>query len=127
MSPFCPPSTRPPSLPRPSSPSLFVFFSAVNLLDSKASQGELGWISYPSHGVSILSHSANPASHSQRAILGVHNQGFSKLLPFTLRDVGPMSQMQINPHFFLFFFLDILFRWAGYRSSIQSWPYGGDA
>ncbi|XP_075895969.1 ephrin type-A receptor 3 isoform X5 [Nelusetta ayraudi] len=29
----------------------------VNLLDSKASQGELGWISYPSHGVSILSHS----------------------------------------------------------------------
>ncbi|MEQ2276670.1 Ephrin type-A receptor 3, partial [Xenotaenia resolanae] len=22
----------------------------VNLLDSKASQGELGWISYPSHG-----------------------------------------------------------------------------
>uniref|UniRef100_W5LC30 receptor protein-tyrosine kinase n=1 Tax=Astyanax mexicanus TaxID=7994 RepID=W5LC30_ASTMX len=32
----------------------FFFFSfsfpAVNLLDSKASQGELGWISYPSHG-----------------------------------------------------------------------------
>lgn len=26
---------------------------AVNLLDSKASQGELGWISSPSHGVSI--------------------------------------------------------------------------
>lgn len=35
-------------------PSLFVFLATVNLLDSKASQGELGWISYPQHGVSIL-------------------------------------------------------------------------
>lgn len=41
-------------------PSLFVFLATVNLLDSKASQGELGWISYPSHGVSILSHSVYP-------------------------------------------------------------------
>uniref|UniRef100_A0A4W6FEK4 receptor protein-tyrosine kinase n=1 Tax=Lates calcarifer TaxID=8187 RepID=A0A4W6FEK4_LATCA len=32
-------------------PSLFPsFLTTVNLLDSKASQGELGWISYPSHG-----------------------------------------------------------------------------
>lgn len=35
--------------------SLFVLLTTVNLLDSKASQGELGWISYPQHGVSILS------------------------------------------------------------------------
>uniref|UniRef100_A0A3Q1D4T2 receptor protein-tyrosine kinase n=1 Tax=Amphiprion ocellaris TaxID=80972 RepID=A0A3Q1D4T2_AMPOC len=27
-----------------------LFLTTVNLLDSKASQGELGWISYPSHG-----------------------------------------------------------------------------
>lgn len=33
--------------------SFVLFFPAVNLLDSKASQGELGWISSPSHGVSI--------------------------------------------------------------------------
>lgn len=32
-------------------PPLSFSFPAVNLLDSKASQGELGWISYPSHGV----------------------------------------------------------------------------
>uniref|UniRef100_A0A8C5E546 receptor protein-tyrosine kinase n=1 Tax=Gouania willdenowi TaxID=441366 RepID=A0A8C5E546_GOUWI len=30
--------------------SSFLFLATVNLLDSKASQGELGWISYPSHG-----------------------------------------------------------------------------
>uniref|UniRef100_A0A669BZF1 Ephrin type-A receptor 3 n=1 Tax=Oreochromis niloticus TaxID=8128 RepID=A0A669BZF1_ORENI len=29
---------------------LSLFLTTVNLLDSKASQGELGWISYPSHG-----------------------------------------------------------------------------
>lgn len=29
-------------------------FLAVNLLDSKASQGELGWISYPPHGVCMF-------------------------------------------------------------------------
>lgn len=32
---------------------ILVFF-AVNLLDSKTIQGELGWISYPSHGVSSV-------------------------------------------------------------------------
>lgn len=58
----------------------------------------------------------------------IQNQGFSTLLPFSLRDVDPMSQMQINPHFFFFFpGHSILFRCSGYRSSIQSWPYGGDA
>lgn len=103
MSPFVPPRPPPPSpSPHPSSPSLFVFFSSVNLLDSKASQGELGWISYPSHGVSILSHSC--ITLTAVATLRVHNRGFSKLLPFTLHDVGPMSQMQINPHFFSIFF-----------------------
>lgn len=39
----------------------------------------------------------------------IQNRGFSTLRPFSLRDVDPMSQMQINPHFFFFFFLDILF------------------
>uniref|UniRef100_A0A674CXW1 receptor protein-tyrosine kinase n=1 Tax=Salmo trutta TaxID=8032 RepID=A0A674CXW1_SALTR len=31
-------------------PVVILLLSTVNLLDSKASQGELGWISYPSHG-----------------------------------------------------------------------------
>lgn len=38
--------------------TMFVYlcFLLVNLLDSKTIQGELGWISYPSHGVSSVNY-----------------------------------------------------------------------
>lgn len=45
---------------------LFFFsFPAVNLLDSKASQGELGWISYPPHGVCMSMLTINPHAGEQ--------------------------------------------------------------
>lgn len=35
---------------------VYLYFLLVNLLDSKTVQGELGWISYPSHGVSVVNY-----------------------------------------------------------------------
>lgn len=45
--------------------SLSFSFPAVNLLDSKASQGELGWISYPPHGVCMSMLTINPHAGEQ--------------------------------------------------------------
>lgn len=118
-------------------PSLFVFFTTVNLLDSKASQGELGWISYPQHGVSILCFCVSPHLiwalsprrqvhwHGDDAGFGpaTHGIGIFKLLWFSLCDVDLLSHMQINPLFFRGF---CPFCLSGYGLSAQNSPYGED-
>lgn len=84
-------------------PSLFVFLITVNLLDSKASQGELGWISYPQHGVSIppfcislhLIWALSPQRriHWHKEDAGLRPTTHEKLLQFSLCDVDPLSHM----------------------------------
>lgn len=86
-------------------PSVFVFLTTVNLLDSKASQGELGWISYPQHGVSIprfyvslhliwmFSPQRRIDWHEEDAVIrpATYEIGIFKLLQFSLCDVDPLE------------------------------------